>query len=357
MNEPDDSPSLFSVQLQFHSPLGGERLDKALARAVKAVSDSSTLTANDTPPAASLIVASEGDSVSILGSLSRTRLRALIEAGEVMVNGALVSPSAGVRGDEVVTIRIPVPERNLAAPEKIPLSVLFEDDQLIAVDKPAGMVVHPAPGHPSGTLVNALMSHCNDLSGVGGVLRPGIVHRLDRDTSGVIVAAKTDAAHHGLAAQFAQRTANKTYLAWVFGCPSPRAAKIDAPIGRHPRHRQRFSSGVRGGKPAVTNYKTIAAAAGLSCLEVKPATGRTHQIRVHFADHNHPIVADEIYGGKRWSQITSLELRHAAMELTRHALHAARLVLQHPTTGETLDLKAPIPEELSKLLEIIESGE
>jgi len=221
--------------------------------------------------------------------------------------------------------------------------VLFEDADLIVVNRPAGLVVHPAPGHPGGTLVNALLHHCGDLAGIGGVLRPGIVHRLDRGTSGVLVAAKSDAAHASLAAQFHDHTVERMYLAIVRGAPSAESGRVERPIGRHPRDRKRMSTLASAGRRAVTAWRVRErfAARGHALLEVRPETGRTHQIRVHLAAAGLPIAGDPVYG----------RARRGELPIERPALHAARLGFTHPRSGERLCFEAPPPEDFRRALD------
>ena len=238
-----------------------------------------------------------------------------------------------------MSVEAPPPEPSTARPEAIPLDILYEDADLIAVNKPPGMTVHPAPGHPASTLVNALLAHCPDLSGIGGVRRPGIVHRLDRDTSGVILVAKNDAAHLALARQLKERTVEKTYLALVEGTPKPPRGVIDAPLARDPRRRERMAV-LEGGREASTSYRVVERFSGVSLLEVKPRTGRTHQIRVHFAAIGHPIVGDVVYGKR-----SSL--------LARQFLHAWRIAFDHPRTGERLTLEAPLAQDLEAALAML----
>ncbi len=280
---------------------------------------------------------------------SRARLQRLIAEGHVTVDGASSKASSKLRDGMTVSVVVPAPEPTELIPEDRPLDVLYEDSDLIAVAKPAGVPVHPGAGHATGTLVHALLAHCGDLSGIGGVERPGIVHRLDKDTSGVLVVAKNDLAHERISAQFAARTTQKTYRAFVLRAPSPKRLRIETLIGRHPTHRKRFSSRVRQGKPAVTTYEVKGAGPDIAELEVSIETGRTHQIRVHLSDMGHPIVADALYGGNRWSRIRDEGVREVAKALGRHALHAERLRLSHPRSGESLELRAPLPADLETL--------
>jgi 23S rRNA pseudouridine1911/1915/1917 synthase len=224
------------------------------------------------------------------------------------------------------------------------LRIVHEDADLIVIDKPAGLPVHPSPGHSSHTLVNAVLAQCADLSGIGGVGRPGIVHRLDKDTSGLIIVAKNDAAHLSLARQLKERQVEKTYVALVHGRLSPKEGVIDAPIARHPKHRKKMAV-VAGGREARTRYRALREIDGFSLVEARPETGRTHQIRVHLASIGHPIAGDALYG------------RVGAPPLGRQFLHAARLAFRHPSSGERIELEAPLAEDLERTLHAIEGGE
>jgi len=275
--------------------------------------------------------------------VSRAQVQRWIELGLVRVGASTPRPSRLLALGDPVEARPAPPVELEAVAEPIPLVVLFEDRDLIVVDKPAGLVVHPAPGHPGGTLVNALLHHCRgELAGIGGVLRPGIVHRLDRGTSGVLVAAKTDLAHRGLAEQFARHTIDRVYRTFVRGLPKPSSGRIARPIGRHPTDRQRMSVRTRAGRPAVTNWRVVARdrANGIAELEIRPETGRTHQIRVHLASAGMPVVGDVVYGRARGD----------AARLGRPALHAARLGFVHPRTGARHAFEAPLPPDLAALV-------
>jgi len=280
--------------------------------------------------------------LSDLAGVPRSQARRWIDQGRVRLEGKVVRASRAVVAGEQVEAEPPDAVASEAAPEDIPLSVLYEDADLIVVDKPAGLVVHPGPGHPSGTLVNALLHHCRDLSGIGGVLRPGIVHRLDRGTSGVMVAAKNDAAHAALAEQFHDHTIERIYRALVVGVPGADEGRSDRPIGRHPRDRKKMSVRTRSGRPARTRWRVERRfrVAGLSWLEVRPETGRTHQIRVHLSAAGLPLVGDPNYGRSR----------RRAPSLDRPALHAAVLGFDHPTGGERLRFEAETPPDLADLL-------
>jgi len=278
-------------------------------------------------------------------SLSRAQVQRMIEAGAVEVSGRRVKAAHRLRAGERVSGAVPEPvpaDRVLS--EAIPLSVVFEDSDLIVVDKPAGLVVHPAAGHASGTLVNALLHHCGDsLSGVGGVLRPGIVHRLDKGTSGLIVAAKNDLAHRSLAAQFKRHSIDREYLALVRAQVSARSGSIDAPIGRHPTDRKRFSTRARRGRHAVTHWRVERRLNDLTLLRVRLETGRTHQIRVHLASAGMPVAGDPVYGGGR--AVTR------ALGLERQALHATRLGFEHPRSGEAVGFDSPLPDDLARVVD------
>lgn len=272
---------------------------------------------------------------------SRAEIQRWIEQGAVLVNGGDCRAGRRVLPGDRVEIVLPDPQPSGLAAEAIPLTILYEDSDLIAVDKPAGLVVHPAAGHGGGTLVNAILYHSPDIQGVGGVQRPGIVHRLDKDTSGIILVAKNDAAHRHLQAQFKARTVAKTYLAVIHGHIEPTRGRIDAPIGRDPRHRQRMAVvPLASGREAVTDYETQVNWGPASLIAAFPRTGRTHQIRVHFAALGHPLVGDTTYGPRR-----------DPFHLGRHFLHAHRLQFQRPSDGVSLDLRSPLPPDLQALID------
>ncbi|MXW93649.1 MAG: RluA family pseudouridine synthase [Rhodospirillaceae bacterium] len=291
-----------------------------------------------------------------LDGLSRTRIQALVKQGAVKDgDGRTVgSPSLKVAAGQRFTVDVPPPVPARPAPQAIPLEIAFEDDHLIVIDKPAGLVVHPGPGSPDGTLVNALLAHCGDsLSGIGGVARPGIVHRIDKDTSGLLVAAKTDAAHAGLAAQFAEHSIERRYTALAWGEPRPLAGRIDAAIGRDPGHRTKMAVRRDGGRAARTYYTVTDRYGGLlSLIDCRLATGRTHQIRVHLAHRGHPLVGDYLYGGRRHLPQPWRETPQAAVveSFRRQALHAARLGFVHPVTGEALAFGAALPQDIAALV-------
>jgi 23S rRNA pseudouridine1911/1915/1917 synthase len=278
-----------------------------------------------------------------LPDLSRGTVQGLIESGRVLVDGQQRKPKFHMTPGEVVSVEIPRPRIDEIQPDPIPLAIVYEDADVIVVDKPAGMVVHPAPGHPRGTLANALLAHVPGIS-VGGSQRPGIVHRLDKDTSGLIVAAKTDRGRTALVSQWESRSVEKTYLALVSGSVADEEAIIDAPIGRDPKNRQRMAV-VRSGRPAVTQFRVVERFADTTLLEVSIETGRTHQIRVHLAFVGHSIVGDQLYGRAR--------LRDP--QLDRQFLHARALAFQLPD-GEALRLEAPLPRDLQAVLEELRAG-
>ena len=291
-----------------------------------------------------------------LPELSRARVQALMAADRVRLDGRPARPSARLRGGEEVTVELPDPVAATPAPEDVPLSVVFEDARLLVVDKPAGMTVHPGAGRLSGTLVNALLHHVRDLSGVGGVLRPGIVHRLDRGTSGLMVVAKDDETHRALSAQFASREVEKEYLAVVHGVPRARQATIDATIGRDPVHRKKMSVRAPRGRAARSAYTVVEALDGAALLRVRIHTGRTHQIRVHLASLGHPVAGDATYGGTRTPSSRRPAARAALDGLTRPALHAARLAFTHPATGDRLQFESPLPADLRDVLARLRPG-
>jgi 23S rRNA pseudouridine1911/1915/1917 synthase len=251
----------------------------------------------------------------------------------------------------VAVVDVPAPAPAEPRPEDIPIAVVHEDTHLVVLDKPAGLVVHPGAGRTGGTLVNALLRHVRDLSGVGGVLRPGIVHRLDRGTSGLLVVAKDDETHRSLVRQFAGRTVEKEYLALVLGVPARAAGEVDAPIGRDPVHRQRMSVRAPRGREARTSWRIEEHFDGAALLRVRLHTGRTHQIRVHLASLGHPLAGDPVYGGTRSPSSRRAEAREALRSLARPALHAARLAFTHPASGERLSFEAPLPLDLATVLD------
>ena len=281
-----------------------------------------------------------------LASMTRSAAARLIESGQVTVNGKTAVKSCRLSGGETVCAALPDPEPIEALPQDIPLYVVYEDGDVIVVNKPAGLVVHPAPGHPDGTLVNALLHHCGaGLSGVGGALRPGIVHRIDRDTSGLIIAAKNDAAHQALSAQLQDHTLARIYEAVVVGNLKEDAGAVDAPIGRHHTDRKKMAVTDRGGKPAVTHWEVLRRFQGFTHIRCRLETGRTHQIRVHMAYTGHPIWGDTVYGAKK-----------PVPGLTGQCLHAVGLKFRHPRSGEAMELACPLSEEFEAALERLEGG-
>jgi len=311
-------------------------------------------------PALSFVIGDElagqrlDHALSSLSGVPRAQVKRWIEAGCVRLGGASVQRvSRRVKEGDTIEAQPPDPVVASVEPDAIPLVVLHEDSELIVIDKPAGLVVHPGPGHPRGTLVNALLHHCGDLAGVGGVLRPGIVHRLDRGTSGVMVAAKTDAAHRGLSEQFHDHTIERVYQTFVRALPSKDEGRVDRPIGRHPRDRKRMSVHSRSGRAAQTRWCVVERFPRhqLSHLSIRPETGRTHQIRVHLAAIGMPIAGDEVYGRARRSPGPLQRL------LDRPALHAAVLGFVHPGSGERLRFEAVLPTDLAALQQALRSAE
>ncbi|MEE9139641.1 MAG: RluA family pseudouridine synthase [Alphaproteobacteria bacterium] len=294
-----------------------------------------------------------------LPELSRTRLKGLIEQRRVTASGETIAdPSYRVKHGQSFAVIVPEPVPARPKPQRIVLDVVYEDDEVIVVDKPAGLVVHPAPGNRDSTLVNALLAHCGDsLSGIGGVLRPGIVHRLDKDTSGLMVVAKTDAAHAKLSAQFASRRITRAYTALVWGIPRPGTGVITGNIGRNPRNRKKMAVVARGGKPAVTRYRLLRALGErASLIECRLETGRTHQIRVHLAAKGHPIVGDRTYGGGPARRVrgAGAALTDALKGFTRHALHAHLIGFEHPASGKRLEFSSDLPHDINEVIDILE---
>lgn len=305
----------------------------------------------DTGASYTLVVAEAGSRIDsfiagALPELSRTAVQRLIDAGHVTVNAAPTRAAYKVRGGDTIVVQVPPPQPTTLAPESLPLDILYEDADILVLNKAAGMVVHPGAGNLSGTLVNALLAHCADLQGIGGELRPGIVHRLDKDTSGVLVVAKHDHAIQALQRQFKEREVRKTYIALVIGNLEQDEGVIEAPIGRHRVHRQRMAV-IADGKPARTRWRVRGRYRDernrvYTLLDVRLLTGRTHQIRVHFAWLGFPLVGDAVYGPA-----------HSPLPAPRQFLHARSLTLLHPTTGEKLTFSAPLPEDLTVFLETL----
>jgi 23S rRNA pseudouridine1911/1915/1917 synthase len=280
-----------------------------------------------------------------LPDLSRSLVQRLIREGRVTVNGAETKASYRVEGDDEIIVRVPPPEATELVPEPIPLDVVYEDEDLIVIHKPAGLVVHPSHGHRKSTLVNAILAHCPDLVGINSTLRPGIVHRLDKDTSGLIIVAKNDAAQQSLLRQFKRREVSKTYLALVEGRLEPERGLIEAPVGRDPHHRKRMAVVARGGREARTEYRVLETLADHTLVEVYPLTGRTHQVRVHFASLGHPLVGDPVYG-----------FRRQRLGLGRQFLHAWKLGFHLPSSGRPIELTAELPQDLRRVLEQLGSS-
>jgi 23S rRNA pseudouridine1911/1915/1917 synthase len=287
---------------------------------------------------------------SHLPDASRAAIQRWILSGSVRVEGRSLKPSSRLRPGDRVVVEIPAPVPSRLIPEPIPIVVLHEDPDLLVVLKPPGMVVHPGAGARSGTLVHALLAREGCLSTVGGEERPGIVHRLDRDTSGLLVVARNDAAHRALSRQFASRQVRKIYLALVWGNPDPPLGRIDAPLGRHPTARTRVAVRRVGGREAITEYRTREILGPFSFLEVRILTGRTHQIRVHLRHLGHPVVGDIRYGGSSFRKVRSPAVREILETYGRLALHASVLEFQHPSRRTTLCFTAPLPEDFERLL-------
>jgi 23S rRNA pseudouridine1911/1915/1917 synthase len=287
-------------------------------------------------------------------NLSRSQAKHWIEKHHIFLNQKPTKPSAHVKTGDMVSGFLPEPKPLSLKPESIPLTILYEDSSIIVIDKPSGMVVHPAYGNPSGTLVNALLYHCKDLGGINGVLRPGIVHRLDKDTSGVMVVAKDDEAYHHLIKQFKNRTVKKVYSAIVYGRFTQNEGLIDSAIGRHPSERKRMSTRTKKGKAAITRWKKVEDFDSCTFLEIFPQTGRTHQIRVHLSSIGHPLLGDPLYGRKgRPGTIHDPVLKECVKRMNRQVLHAQRLEFTHPRTGERVQFVSPIPQDIKEVLELL----
>ncbi|MBR6727816.1 MAG: RluA family pseudouridine synthase [Clostridia bacterium] len=282
--------------------------------------------------------------------LTRSAAARLIEEGAVTVNGKAVAKNYKVAKEDAVEIILPEPEEAEASPENIPLDIIYEDDDIIVINKPAGMVVHPAAGNPCGTLVNALLYHCGkSLSGVGGVVRPGIVHRIDKDTSGLLVVAKNDAAHNALSEQLKTHTVSRIYVAIAIGNFKEDEGTVNKPIARHPVDRKRMAIAKKGeGREAITHYRVLERFGAFTLVECRLETGRTHQIRVHLSSLGHPLLGDPVYGGDG----TRFQAQHKA-HFTGQCLHARALSLIHPRTGEQMTFEAPLPPEFDTVLALI----
>jgi 23S rRNA pseudouridine1911/1915/1917 synthase len=284
---------------------------------------------------------------------SRSFLARLIEERHVSIDGRpAAKPSQRVEAGQSVAILVPAAAPPTAESQDLPLTILYEDEDVIAVDKPAGLVVHPAAGHADGTLVNALLFHVKDLSGIGGELRPGIVHRLDKDTSGVMLIAKHDEAHRKLTANWNTDVISKEYVALVYGTPSQDRGTIDAPIGRDPRDRKRMAV-VADGRRAITDYEVAERLRHASLVRCRLRTGRTHQIRVHMKHNGHPIIGDPVYSGPQWRGIPDKKLQRTIASFARQALHAAKITFAHPRTGAMTIVEAPIPHDMRVLIDAL----
>jgi len=281
---------------------------------------------------------------------TRSKARRLIDDGRVSLNGSPAKPAAVVAAGDVIVVDEPPPAPIGASAEDIPLKIDYEDEDILVLDKPAGLVIHPAAGHPSGTLVNALLAHCDDLSGIGGAERPGIVHRLDRDTSGLMVVAKSERAHLSLSLAFRRRQVEKIYVAVCFGVPLPPEGVIEEPVGRHPVRRRQMAI-VASGRAARTLYTVVESLVGAAVVHCHPITGRTHQIRVHMAHIGHPLVGDPLYAGRQWRNLSDPARQTACRDFPRQALHARRLAFAHPVTGERVEFESEPPPDFRQLVE------
>ncbi len=298
--------------------------------------------------------------------LSRTRLKNLIMEGSALLDGMTCrDPSAAVTAGQALGVDVPAPVKSYPEPESIPLDVVYEDDHLLVINKQAGLVVHPGAGNPSGTLVNALLHHCGEtLSGIGGVLRPGIVHRLDKDTTGLMVVAKSDAAHRGLAEQLSDRSLSREYRAVVWKIPVPPAGRIDRPLARSGADRQKMAVVRKGGRQAATQYRIVERYGDAACLlNCRLETGRTHQVRVHAASIGHPLIGDPLYGLQATAQRALLKKtglnevsRESILAFPRQALHAWRIGFIHPVNEEDMAFEAPIPKDISQLIYHLKSN-
>jgi 23S rRNA pseudouridine1911/1915/1917 synthase len=288
--------------------------------------------------------------------LSRNAITRLIEDGRVAIDGtAAAKKSIVVRAEQLISLDIPPPASQSVESQDLPLDVLYQDSDIVVLSKPPGIVVHPAAGHADGTLVNALLFHVGDLSGIGGEVRPGIVHRLDKETSGVMVIAKNDLAHRRLTAAWGTDAVQKEYLALVYGTPKPAEGKIEAPIGRDPKDRKKMAV-VRDGRDAITLYKVAESLRGVALVRCLLKTGRTHQIRVHLKHIGHPIVGDPLYSGAQCRGIPDKRLQKTLAAFERQALHAAKLTFVHPSSGEKMTFEAPLPDDMRELIEALRAS-
>lgn len=317
ITEPDDEQEPAEiVEWVVGADEAGERIDKSVAEHMSGTADE---------------------------AVSRTQVQQWIRDGHVTVNGKEVKPNYKLTAGDRIAACVPEPEELDIAPENIPLDIVYEDGDVIVVNKPRGLVVHPAPGHYSGTLVNGLLFHCRDLSGINGVLRPGIVHRIDKDTSGLLMAAKNDKAHASLARQLKAHSVTRKYVALVHGNVAHDVGTVDAPIGRDPKDRKLFTVTERNSKHAVTHFHVLERFGNYTLLELRLETGRTHQIRVHMKYIGHPLVGDPVYG----------YAKSRGVSIDGQALHAAVLGFRHPTSGEYLEFAAPLPEDMQHVLHIL----
>ncbi len=286
--------------------------------------------------------------------LSRSQVKHVVEEGDVLVNGLVPKVSQKLKEGDIVELTLNPAKDSIAVAQDIPLDIVYEDEAIIVVNKPAGMVVHPALGNPDNTLVNALLFHCKNLSGIGGVIRPGIVHRLDKGTSGLIVAAKTDEAHRNLSTQFEKHEVHKTYQVLVWGDVKGNTGEIFLPVGRHTTDRKKMSTKSKCGKEALTLWKARERYGIATLLDVEIKTGRTHQIRVHLSSRGYGVIGDSVYGGSgKMRDIKNAELKNALKKLNRQALHAAKLSFLHPVTGESAIFAAEVPDDLKELCQAL----
>ena len=290
-------------------------------------------------------------------SFSRSQIKNAIAEGDVTVNGKEPKVSQHLKAGDIVVLHLEPAIDAVAVPQNIPLDIVYEDASVVVINKPAGMVVHPAPGNPDNTLVNALLFHCHDLSGIGGVLRPGIVHRLDKETSGLIVAAKSDEAHRKLSTQFEKHDVHKKYVALVWGDVKGQSGEIVLPVGRHPVDRKKMSTKSRHGKDALTLWKVRERFGTATLLDVEIKTGRTHQIRVHLTERGYPVIGDAVYGNaSKLQSIKNAALKAAIKSLDRQALHAAQLSFLHPQSNERMAFTAPLPRDIENLLSVFRAA-
>ncbi len=289
-----------------------------------------------------------------LSGLTRSRIKGMIEEGRASVNGAVAKAGYKLKAADTVTVSVPETKEAAFAPEAVPLEILFEDDDVIVVNKPADMPTHPGAGRTSGTLVNALLNHTRELSTLGGNDRPGIVHRLDKDTTGILVVAKNDRSHLFLSAQFKAHTTGRRYIALVWGAVADDEGTIDIAIGRDAVHRKKISPRTKKSRTALTYYKVLKRFNQLSLVELKPRTGRTHQLRVHLASINHPVVGDQVYGRKKIPSTLPGPAGDCLKRIKRQLLHAATLAFVHPSTGLVMEFESPLPPDMQEAVEVME---